>query len=798
MQTKLLAILVFFLIIGNLFAQIPSTLSYQGILTDSNGSVVPDGNYNLTFRLYTTPNGDTPIWQEGQLVLVRSGVFTAVLGSIVPLEIPFDQAYWLGISVGAGEELTPRIQLTASPYSLNSRSVADSSISSKKIASGTVVRSINGLSDQVNLMAGENISISATESTLTISATGGNEGGISEIVAGNGLTGGGSGSQVRIDAGVGTGLQVSANAISLDTGMVDARYVNEGQENAITGAMILAGAVGNSALAANSVTVDKVVPDIVSSINHVKNDGGNIDLVAGNNISITADDENDRIVISASEGGGISGSGTVNYIPKFIDSTDLGSSVIYENEEGNIGIGTNSPSQKLEVAGVVKMNGFQMSTASQDGYVLTSDALGNGSWKPVGLTLPYSGSVSSSSTAFSVTNNGGGAAGSFISGESGTTTTFRVENRKLGDWNRGIDVWSPNLANGEHGGVITFGKEEGTGKSGHVSFVPSSTDGEEYLELGIYNKDDLMVINGKGFVGVGTISPDARFHLVDDSYQSYAMKIQKDTKTGEYSIRPHYGINCVVKDGAYNYAIYSEANGSPEDSYGIYTVSQNGYRNFGVYASSSLGSYCYGIYAEANGSGDNYGIYAYAPLPNGDPIETYAGYFNGDVQITGTLSKGAGSFKIDHPLDPENKYLLHSFVESPDMMNIYNGNVILDDNGEAWVQLPDWFEALNKNFRYQLTPVGAPGPDLYIAEEIRNNRFKIAGGKPGMKVSWQVTGIRHDPYANKFRIPVEVDKSTKERGKYLHPEAYDLPESMSINYEKIHRNKSGGVPSQID
>ncbi len=137
---------------------------------------------------------------------------------------------------------------------------------------------------------------------------------------------------------------------------------------------------------------------------------------------------------------------------------------------------------------------------------------------------------------------------------------------------------------------------------------------------------------------------------------------------------------------------------------------------------------------------------------------------SGNVAIVGTLSKGGGSFKIDHPLDPANKYLYHSFVESPDMMNIYNGMIVLDANGEAVVGLPDWFEALNRDFRYQLTPVGAPGPNLHIAEEVANNQFKIAGGKPGSKVSWQVTGIRHDAYADAHRIPTEVEKPPQGSG----------------------------------
>jgi hypothetical protein len=105
------------------------------------------------------------------------------------------------------------------------------------------------------------------------------------------------------------------------------------------------------------------------------------------------------------------------------------------------------------------------------------------------------------------------------------------------------------------------------------------------------------------------------------------------------------------------------------------------------------------------------------------------------------------------------------------MMNIYNGLVILDKHGKAVVQLPDYFQALNQDFRYQLTAIGTPGPKLYVASEISGNQFSIAGGKPGAKVSWQVTGIRHDAYADAHRIQVEEDKG-KERGTYLHPELF--------------------------
>jgi hypothetical protein len=146
-----------------------------------------------------------------------------------------------------------------------------------------------------------------------------------------------------------------------------------------------------------------------------------------------------------------------------------------------------------------------------------------------------------------------------------------------------------------------------------------------------------------------------------------------------------------------------------------------------------------------------------------------AGYFNGDVQVTGSVLKAGGGFRIDHPLDPDSKYLTHSFVESPDMKNVYDGVAILDAKGEAVVTLPVWFEAINKDFRYQLTAIGGAAPSLHIAQELTNNHFKIAGGSPGLKISWQVTGIRNDAWAKANRIQVEQDKPDNERGHYLHP-----------------------------
>jgi hypothetical protein len=155
---------------------------------------------------------------------------------------------------------------------------------------------------------------------------------------------------------------------------------------------------------------------------------------------------------------------------------------------------------------------------------------------------------------------------------------------------------------------------------------------------------------------------------------------------------------------------------------------------------------------------------------------------SGDVNITGNLSAtGTKNFRIDHPLDPANKYLLHAAIESSEVLNLYSGNVVLDTSGAAVVQLPDWFEVINKDFRYQLTSIGAPGRDLYVAEEVSAGHFKIAGGNPGGKVSWQVTGVRNDAWEKAHPMEVEVDKGA-DHGHYLTPELVGAPETARIGY----------------
>jgi hypothetical protein len=275
--------------------------------------------------------------------------------------------------------------------------------------------------------------------------------------------------------------------------------------------------------------------------------------------------------------------------------------------------------------------------------------------------------------------------------------------------------------------------------------------------------------NGTGGAGIGVYGSHAGAGtgVYGTSISGYGVHGSSTSGTGVYGVTTDttlatagvYGIsNGNGGQGVFGYA--SQTSGNSNGVLGL--------------SNSTTGTGVYGYATQTTGV--NYGVYGKTNSEN----DGFAGYFFGKVHVAGTLSKSAGSFRIDHPLDPANKYLVHSFVESPDMMNVYNGNVTTDERGMAEVILPNWFEALNKDYRYQLTVIGQFAQAI-VAQEIKDNRFAILTDKPNVKVSWQVTGIRRDPYAERYRLPVEEEKLPEHQGKYLHPELYGQPREAGIH-----------------
>jgi hypothetical protein len=1174
--------LITFIFIQITLAQIPQTMSYQGMLTDSEGQMVNDGTYSMTFKLYDQATDGNMLWEESQNVGILNGIFDVTLGESNPLNLNFNQSYWLGITIAGEDELTPRIELTASPYSLNARQVKDTNIipanghvgigitiplgllhlkdfdlglqpehllneriivespdaglglysnkmgtygsviSMGEVISGSltnkwslyrttstairpnqleisfgsdasyavnpvfwslsanggmgvgtstpterlevagtvystaggfkfpdgsvqttaaggsggngditsvhagngltggattgdatldvgagtginvsadavtlnttytdgryvnegqagsisagmitpnVVSSVDGVSNDggnIDLIAGSNVTITPNDAnnTITLSSAGGTGGGdITAVTAGAGLTGGGSTADVNLDVGAGTGISVLADAVALNTTYSDNRYVNEGQAGSISAGMITpnvvssvdgvsndggnidliagsnvtitsndanntitisssggtgggditavtagAGLTGGGTTAdvnldigagtginvsadavalnttytdgryvnegqAGSISAAMITPNVLSSVDGVSNDGGNVDLIAGDNVTITSNDANNTITISATDGAGdnlgnhtatqnlnmngfwISGNGEDNGI--YINETgvvDINRSVMIDYEFGNHRVELSTASFGVEArTGTAFIGSLVDETQSAGVYgshynghhgKLGAESFGvygehnNGNNGFLGgdaygvLGKGYSTDTDQGIGVQGEHNNGNyGFMGGYFQAVYGRF--YNGNYGYLGDGGFGVYGRNNNRNMGYLGGIYygTYGRY---GDDGNYGYLGS----EDYGAYGEHSSNNYGYLGGVEYAVYGSVLNGNYGYLAGSGYGVYGFNDANDNRGyiagQEYSIYGQFGNNGPYGFiGGFGHGVYGHYNDNTgylgSANYGAYGENDNG--NFGYlggednaiagYAAGNAdyecgvrgqvdGSNSYGVFGVSNGTSGGRGVHGHAVSSTGTGVygwntyyniygylggytnavygynantAQYAGYFAGNVRCTETLYKTSGAFKIDHPLDPANKYLNHSFVESPDMMNIYNGNVTLDSNGEAVVEMPEWFEALNRDFSYQLTCISGFAP-VYIEEEITNNRFMIAGGNPGMKVSWQITGIRQDAYANAHRIPVEEDKVGEEVGKYQNPTEHGVSETLGIGYEE--------------
>lgn len=388
----------------------------------------------------------------------------------------------------------------------------------------------------------------------------------------------------------------------------------------------------------------------------------------------------------------------------FLYDITSGATRLFVTAAGQLGIGTSTPSERLQVVGTIHSTtgGFKF----PDGTTQTTAATGGGS-----LTLPFSGSTSSSSGAFVVTQTNSvvlQADPTFASAQTNIPAAIVGKASATSNTAAGVAGFSSNL-----GPAVVGWNGSTTGTQGEAQGVIGIS--ENPIGIGVDGSANAVSGTGTGVRGW--------------AYSANGIGVHGGNEVGGLA-------------GKFDGQVQIQ---------GALTLNNQIQRSGG------------GAVTLAGG----------LQVPSGGAAITGASSITGNLSVSGTLSKGGGSFKIDHPLDPANKYLYHSFVESPDMMNIYNGMVTLDAKGEAWITMPEWFQALNMDFRYQLTPIGNPGQRiLYIAEEIQGNRFKIAGGKPNAKVSWQVTGVRQDAFARENRIQVEVPKPPQEQGTYLYPQGF--------------------------
>ena len=434
-------------------------------------------------------------------------------------------------------------------------------------------------------------------------------------------------------------------------------------------------------------------------------------------------------------------------------NTAIGVSALTQNTSGwqNTAVGVSALQANTSGENNTAIGNFALSSAATAysntavGYysLQKSTAHANTALGTMTLALSTTGTENVAIGISSLAQNTTGSGNIAIGSSSGYNSTTGSNNIYVG--NTGVTAENGTIrlgASGTHTQTYIAGAIHGDG-SGLTNLSVAS------LPSNVALKDAANTFSAPQTISAGntTLTAGGGSVGVSGSGISYGVFGSSIDGAGIYGYAPH-------GDGVYGASTYSNGVEGRGSTVGVLGRSDVGTSGPGI---SGIGVMGYGVWG--------YGVY-------GISDHNYAGYFEGDVNVTGSLSKAGGSFKIDHPLDPANKYLSHSFVESPDMKDVYDGVVVLDDAGQAWVQLPEWFEALNRDFRYQLTAIGAPGPNLYIAQEVSANKFQIAGGKPGARISWQVTGIRRDSWANDHRIPVEEEKPVDQRGRYLYPQGF--------------------------
>lgn len=406
------------------------------------------------------------------------------------------------------------------------------------------------------------------------------------------------------------------------------------------------------------------------------------------------------------------------------------------------------------------------------------------------LTLPYSGSSTTTPGAsFEVTNNvSGSSVGAAIRAFANNSTQATAVHASA---DNGYAVSASSLNNwaveSYCGPPLTYSATNycRAGRFATGNYLPNaialaagSAEGTGVLA----ESGDGNAIRANSTAGIGIHATSNTFLGVDaESVYSAAIRSRTSSTVSPSIEGWHYGAQP---------AVFGYNTGSGASASGVWGQSSTTHATVGA-GSATMAAGVHGFTASTQGIGvyaegeeDGFGLYAVL----NNPATGWAAYIDGDLMATGVVNGSAKAFHIDHPADPQNKTLTHISVESDSYKNIYDGTTTVSANGEAVVQLPTWFDALNKDFRYQLTAIGAPG-QLYVKREISGREFVI-GGPAGLKVSWQVTGVRKDAFALQHPLVVEKSKPQHLKGKYL--SASSFPGGQGY-----YRPKSRGTVSNV-
>lgn len=716
MKTKYLFTAVLCFLLFALYSQAPRTLNYQGALSDQDGMALTDAVYDIEFLLYDAPTGGNNLWSETHSVELRNGIFTVLLGETSPLDLSFDKALWLGMRVD-GETLEPRTALSASAYSLGGMAT--------ELKLNDVAELNKGFAIPINT-SDTSMYMGATEDWFYISQDTGqfaNSKNISKFI------------DINLDAkklslfvknltAESNNLSIFAqsygadaiNAFSADFraiagqslkgsgiyGKSDSGYGVFGESKSLTGVF------GRSE---RSIGVHGYSP-IVAGVLGQSDEGIGVSANSTKYYGLLAEStESDAVHAIAKEGRGVFGSSDkkagvygVSIDNYGVYGSSLNSAAVYGEASNDTGVyGTSSSNMFAGVSGFHN-TGFGVFARSENGIGLLASGAIAAARMDGDVLIESNGKLK-------IDNVPDEESESFLVWGSDKF----VKKRSISDLV--VDEFTGTLI----GHDLIVQDDQGT------TVFEVKTDGTSYHKGTETFEDDVVF---KGTDGKGA-------KWVDGSGMTLAGFGRKDLDTG-------------MTMSVYGKAI------SSNDRAGVFDGKVDIFGSLCV-DDIQVGELCINSGLTIKDDSDEVVLDI---DPNADPNGDYGLVYYGNLMVFGGIAASFKNFVIDHPLDPENKILRHYSIESDQLKNSYDGNVILDKNGDATVTLPHWFEALNTDFRYQLTCIGGFA-NVYISEKVKDNQFKISGGFEGLEVSWQVTGIRHDKEALENLRPIEEYKNPK-------------------------------------
>ncbi|MBS1714481.1 MAG: hypothetical protein JST30_09115 [Armatimonadetes bacterium] len=343
--------------------------------------------------------------------------------------------------------------------------------------------------------------------------------------------------------------------------------------------------------------------------------------------------------------------------------------------------------------------------------------------------------------------------GVFGSSSSNTGVNFGVRGENASTSGRAVSGYASNTSGTNYGGHFEAEGGGGRGVLGLASNASGTNYGGHFTAAGSF---------GRGVYGAAT---DATGQNYGGYFQSFST--DGDGVRGIASASggaQNGGVFLAQSAGGFGAIAIGEEvglTGEAEASDGAGVV--------GSASSSSTTTTHYGVRGVISAGSNGWGVYSTGPMG----------------------ASGTKSFRIDHPFDPANKYLLHFSTESPTPQNFYVGNTRTDASGRAWVTLPDYFAAINTNFKYQLTVIGDDESEDFVqvkvAKKIQGNRFLIMTSRPKTEVSWRVDADRNDAWVQAHPSKDVVEKLGREKGTFQHPEFFGFGPERSMESARTAR-----------